>query len=135
MSESIRILLLACAVLAAGSAAGQVTLYDRESFHGRSMAAERAIENLESFGFNDRASSIVVRGGWWQLCDHARFRGRCVTVGPGEYASLNGIGLAKRVTSLRPRPDRYGRFDKRGGDARPGTDPPQQVPNSRYEQQ
>ena len=54
---------LAIAALAfAGHAAAQVTLYEHDGYQGRSVTTERPVNNLERYGFNDRASSVVVRG-------------------------------------------------------------------------
>src|SRR6476661_2026755 len=36
---------------------GEITLYGREGFAGRSFAAHEPVRNLERFDFNDRASS------------------------------------------------------------------------------
>jgi len=70
--------------------------------------------NLDHSGFNDRASSAVIRDGVWQLCENARFRGHCVTLGPGEYPTLRAMGLNNRVSSAREvrdwsRDNRWGR--------------------------
>jgi uncharacterized protein YcfJ len=46
----------------------------------------------------------VVKGNrWdrWELCEDARFRGRCVMLQPGQYPSLAAMGLNDRVSSLR----------------------------------
>jgi hypothetical protein len=59
----------------------QVTLFGRENFQGRSIIADRPIGDLERVDFADRASSAVVRGGTWEVCDDVRFGGRCVTCG------------------------------------------------------
>jgi hypothetical protein len=88
--------------LFAGFASAQVTLYDREGLHGRSFTADGAIDNFDSYGFNDRASSAVVQRGVWEACEHAYFRGRCVTLRPGEYASLDSLGMGNKISSLRP---------------------------------
>ena len=60
------------------------------------------VGNFERFGFNDSASSVIVRGGWWELCEDARFSGSCVTLRPGSYGSLAAMGLNNRVSSVRP---------------------------------
>jgi hypothetical protein len=128
MSKTLRNLTLACGLLAAGAAGAQVTLYEHDGFRGRSVTVDRQAWNLDRRGFNDEISSVVVRGGTWQLCEHAGFEGRCVTVGPGDYPSLGSIGMNDRVSSVRPaesysygnsydnRPsyayDRYGRYDR-----------------------
>ena len=72
-----------------------------ENFGGQRVVANDVIQNLANSGFNDRASSAIVRDGSWQLCDDAYFRGRCVTLRPGEYPSLRAIGLDNSVSSAR----------------------------------
>ena len=84
-----------------GFASAQVTLYERENFGGRAFRAPDSVANLDEIGFNDRASSVEVRGGRWQLCDDAGFRGRCVTLEGGQYPSLRAMGLDRRVSSVR----------------------------------
>ena len=79
----------------------RITFFGREGFEGRSFSSERQVGNLERFGFNDRASSVIVRGESWEVCDEARFSGRCVVLRPGRYPSLNAMGLNDRVTSAR----------------------------------
>jgi len=93
---------LAVAGLAiATQAAAQVTFYEREGFEGRSFTTEQRIGNFERYGFNDRASSVVVLGARWEVCEGARFSGRCVVLRPGRYASLAAMGLNDRVSSVR----------------------------------
>jgi uncharacterized protein YcfJ len=96
------------AVAAATQASAQVTLYEGEGFRGRAFTADRQIANLERLGFNDRASSVIVDRGRWEVCEHARFEGRCVVLRPGSYDSLAGMGLSNRISSIRavsgPRP-------------------------------
>ncbi|MDP1649286.1 MAG: beta/gamma crystallin-related protein [Rubrivivax sp.] len=80
---------------------GQVTFYEREGFDGRSFTTEEQIANLQRSGFNDRASSAVVLGVQYEVCDDAGFRGRCVVLRPGRYPSLAAMGLNDRVLSVR----------------------------------
>mgnify|MGYP000116620858 CR=1 FL=1 len=89
------------AVAAATAATAQITLYENDNFNGRSYRASYSVSNLNDSGFNDRASSVTVRNGRWQLCDNAFFRGSCVTLGPGEYPSLRAMGMNDRVSSVR----------------------------------
>ncbi len=89
------------ALVAATHAAAQVTLYEGEGFRGRAFTANSPIGDLERFGFNDRASSVIVDHGRWEVCEHARFEGRCVILRPGSYDSLAGMGLGNRISSLR----------------------------------
>jgi hypothetical protein len=97
--------LLAVALCAAGTfstvAFADMTLYEHDNFQGRRVQANGTIENLANSGFNDRAESVVIRSGDWQLCDDAYFRGRCVTLRPGEYPSLGQMGMNDRISSAR----------------------------------
>jgi hypothetical protein len=95
------VLPMIAAIGASTAFAQQITLYENENFNGRRFAAEQSVQNLEFSGFNDRASSAVVRGGSWQICTDAYFRGRCVTLGPGDYPSLAAMGLDNRASSVR----------------------------------
>ncbi len=88
-------------MVVAGQALAQVTFYQSENFQGPSFSTQRQIPNLERFGFNDRASSAVVAGNRWEVCDDARFSGRCVVLRPGQYTSLAAMGLNNQVSSVR----------------------------------
>lgn len=83
------------------AASAQIVLYENDNFNGRSYRASYSVPNLNDGGFNDKASSVTVRGGRWQLCDDAYFRGSCVTLGPGEYSSLRAMGMNDKVSSVR----------------------------------
>ncbi len=96
-------LIATAAVLAfGGPASAQVTFYANDGFEGRAYTAITPVQNLKRFGFNDRASSVVVRVDNWQLCDDASFKGRCKVLRPGQYASLAAMGLEDRISSARP---------------------------------
>ncbi|MEK8050327.1 beta/gamma crystallin-related protein [Ideonella sp. DXS22W] len=86
---------------AAVAARADLLLYEHDNFGGRSMQVRDRVDNLSEAGFNDRASSVMVRGEAWQLCSDADFRGQCVTLQPGRYASLRDIGLNDAVSSAR----------------------------------
>lgn len=101
MSAMLKNLLAMSAVAIATQAAAQVVFYERDNFEGRSFTTENRIPNLERFGFNDRASSVEVVAGRWEVCDEARFSGRCVVLRPGSYPSLAAMALNDRVTSVR----------------------------------
>lgn len=94
----------ALAGVAAGiacTASAQIVLYENDNFDGRSYRASYSVSNLNDSGFNDKASSITIRNGRWQLCADAYFRGGCVTLGPGEYSSLRAMGMNDKVSSVR----------------------------------
>jgi uncharacterized protein YcfJ len=83
-------------------AAAQITFYEGEGFRGRAFTTNKQVWNFERLGFNDRASSVVVDRGRWEVCEDARFEGRCVVLRPGSYESLSGMGLNNRISSVRP---------------------------------
>lgn len=82
-------------------AAAQITFYEREGFEGKSFTTAKRVGNFERAGFNDRASSIDVVGDRWEVCEDARFQGRCVVLRPGRYPTLVSLGLNNRVSSVR----------------------------------
>jgi uncharacterized protein YcfJ len=79
----------------------QVVFYENDGFQGRSFTADAPVADFRASGFNDRASSVVVRGERWEVCDDTRFSGRCVILRPGQYASLAAMGLNDRISSVR----------------------------------
>jgi hypothetical protein len=81
--------------------AAEITLFEHDNFNGRRVFSYDAIPNLGNSGFNDMASSVIVRSGTWQICDDAYFRGRCITLQPGSYPSLNQMGMNDRISSVR----------------------------------
>jgi uncharacterized protein YcfJ len=85
----------------AAQASAQVTFYEGENFAGRTFTAQRQIGNLQQYGFNDRASSIVVNRDRWEVCEDAGFNGRCMVLRPGRYPSLAAMGLNDRISSVR----------------------------------
>lgn len=95
-------LLALCALSGTMAAAhAELLLYEHDDFNGRSFTSHGRTDNLSDVGFNDRASSVVVRGGRWQLCTDAGYRGQCITLSPGSYPSLGAMGLNDSVSSVR----------------------------------
>ena len=92
---------LALAGLASTSALAQITMYEHDNYQGRAFTTERSLGSFRDTGFNDRASSLVVTGERWQVCDDSNYGGRCVVLRPGNYPSLTDIGLNDRVSSVR----------------------------------
>ena len=113
MKMSLKAAIGVVGLAAATTAAAQVTLYSHDDFHGQQFTANGRVHNLDRLGFNDRASSAVVNGGDWQVCEDANFQGRCVILRPGEYPSLDRMGLSNEISSLRPVEGRYGYNDRR----------------------
>ena len=101
MTSMFRSALAVAGLAIATQAVAQVTFYEREGFEGRSFSTQGRVENFSGSGFNDRASSVVVTRGLWEVCEDARFDGRCVVLRPGRYSSLAAMRLNDRVSSVR----------------------------------
>ena len=95
--------LIAVVAAAACATAGaqDITLYEGESFAGQRFSSNQSVDDLSRVGFNDRASSVSIRGGSWQLCSDSYFRGQCATLRAGDYPSLRSMGLGNAVSSIR----------------------------------
>jgi uncharacterized protein YcfJ len=102
MNNTLKYALGAGAIALAAQAVAQVTFYESEGFRGRAFTTTQQVNNLESRGFNDRASSVVVDRGSWEVCDDAGFGGRCRVLRKGSYESLRGLGMENRISSVRP---------------------------------
>jgi uncharacterized protein YcfJ len=102
MNRYLKTALAVTTVAAAAHASAQVTFYEGDNFHGRAFTTSRSVENFARFGFNDRASSVVVDSGRWEVCDNARFGGRCVVLRKGSYPSLHALAMNERISSVRP---------------------------------
>ncbi|WP_332743157.1 beta/gamma crystallin-related protein [Hydrogenophaga sp.] len=85
-------------------AAVNITFFDDERFQGRSYTATGQVPNLRRTGFNERASSAVVSGERWEVCENNRYRGQCMVLRPGQYPSLAAMGLNDEITSVRVLP-------------------------------
>jgi uncharacterized protein YcfJ len=87
-----------------------IVFYEHPGFHGRALPVDGSIDNLQEVGFNDRASSVIVLDGRWEVCEHAGFNGRCMILRPGRYPDLRATGLDDQLSSVR-RVHRDARFD------------------------
>jgi len=101
---TLRRMLAVAGVVLATQAVAQVTFYEGEGFRGRAFTVDRETRNFERYGFNDRASSAIVERGRWEVCEDARFQGRCVILRRGNYATLADLGMSNRISSVRPVP-------------------------------
>jgi uncharacterized protein YcfJ len=124
MNNTIRKFALALTALAAVTqASAQVIFFENDGFQGRSFTAQEQVADFAQFGFNDRASSVVVHSSRWEVCENAGFGGRCVVLQQGRYDSLTAMGLNDRVSSVRPVANNARSGDDRyahGGDDRYG---------------
>lgn len=101
MNAILRTALAAVTVAATAHASAQVTFYENDGFQGRTFTTQSPVNDFRGSGFNDRASSVIVLNDRWEVCDDARFSGRCVVLRPGRYPSLAAMGLNDRVSSVR----------------------------------
>ena len=90
------------AVVAAGHASAAITLYGHDDFHGARVTLTQPAPDFRDFNFNDRASSVVVEGEPWEVCQDVGFRNRCAVLRPGSYPNLAAVGLGDQLSSARP---------------------------------
>ena len=102
MRSRLRVAMIFAGLALATQAAAQVVLYQYEQYGGGSVRVDATVPDFAPFGFNDRASSMVVERGRWEVCEDAGFRGRCTTLSPGNYPSLAPLGFDNRISSARP---------------------------------
>lgn len=102
MNSRFRNILAMASLAICTAASAEVTFYEREGFAGQSFSTDRQVGNFESFGFNDRASSVIVSSERWEVCEDRKFRGHCVVLRPGEYPSLAAMGFSERISSVKP---------------------------------
>jgi len=101
MKTMLKSALAATALIISAQAAADVTFYEGENFRGKTFTTNKKVGNFERIGFNDRASSAVVLGDRWEVCEDARFAGRCKVLRPGRYPSLAAMGLGNSISSVR----------------------------------
>jgi hypothetical protein len=81
------------------AAAQEITLWDLPGFQGQRLNIGRSVEDLNIYGFNDRASSIEILAGDWEVCEGQSFGGQCMILSVSESSLAR---LDNRITSIRP---------------------------------
>ena len=76
----------------------QVRAVERSLNMARGVAPT-VMYQIESVRFKNRASSMVIHEGAWQVCTDEGYEGRCRVFQPGEYADLRGFD--NRIASLK----------------------------------
>lgn len=79
---------------------GRITLYKHANFGGKSRSYSSDVPDLNPFAFGNQASSVVVQGGVWQLCDRPNYRGYCVIIDRTQ-PNLWVFGFNDRTESVR----------------------------------
>ncbi len=84
----------------AGRSRHPVWLYEHNNFNGRTVRATGDVGDLGPTGLNDATSSIFISLGTWQFCEDSNYRGRCLTLGPGQYNEMPP-GMNDNISSFR----------------------------------
>ena len=82
----------------ANASQSRLVIYDRPNYRGDARDILSSATNLGSVG--DRARSVEVYGGTWELCEGAFRNARCVTV-KESVPDLRNLGFRSGVTSVR----------------------------------
>jgi hypothetical protein len=83
-----------------GNVGPRLVLFDERGFAGATRTIERDTPVL--LGFSNRAESVQVTGGSWEICDRPKFSGRCITI-TGNLQDLAPVGFANQIQSVRLR--------------------------------
>jgi uncharacterized protein YcfJ len=102
MNKTLKIAVAAAALGLTSQAFAQITFYEGDGWRGRAFTAKQQVNDFSRNGFNDRASSVVVDRGQWEVCEDANFRGHCTVLRKGSYETLQGMGLNNQISSVRP---------------------------------
>ena len=108
-----------CTLALTAPASARVTFYENDDYQGQSYSTNRQVGSFLNIGFNDRASSMVVTEGRWEVCDNVRFGGACRVLREGSYPSLRAMGMNDRISSVRPLRTSASVADERYGPAAP----------------
>ena len=81
----------------------EIVVFEYGNYGGRRLVVSGTLTSLRGKNFNDKISSVQVRRGKWQLCEHAHFQGRCYVVG-ANMPRLGPLGWNDKISSIRPVP-------------------------------
>jgi uncharacterized protein YcfJ len=102
MSIALKTAFAATAIVMASQAMAAITFYEGEGFRGRAVTTNGAVPDMHRLRFDDRAASVIVDRGRWEVCEQPNFRGRCALLRRGNYDSLRTVGLDWQISSVRP---------------------------------
>lgn len=83
-----------------GDRYARVTLFRNSNFSGTSRSFVSDVSDLSDYGFGNQASSILIEGGVWQVCDRPDFRGYCIVLDRSQ-SSLLLLSFNDRAESIR----------------------------------
>ena len=103
-----------------GAREAAVTLYVDAYDRGPSLGLNRGVSDLRRYRFNDNVSSIQIRSGRWEVCEHPNFQGRCEIIDASVDRMYN-LRLNDQISSIRPVGGTgHDRWDRHDRDGRPG---------------
>jgi hypothetical protein len=82
-----------------------IELFARDDYGGARHLVDGSQADLPPQLMRSPAESVVIAQGKWELCSEPQFNGKCVTLGPGKYASLQMYGLDEGAASVRRAPE------------------------------
>jgi Beta/Gamma crystallin len=104
---------------------GRVELYEEPFFRGVSVVLDRNVPTLRVANFANRARSMIVASGTWEVCNRDSFAGRCTVFTPGRYNELNPE-MARNINSLRLVQPAQAQYQQPPAIPQPQQPPPQQ---------
>lgn len=69
-----------------------VFIYEDYSYKGKTLTLTASCSDFVTIGFNDKASSCIVKKGTWSFYEHVNYKGKKITLEPGCYPNLNTLG-------------------------------------------
>ncbi len=84
-----------------GARHADATLYVDSKGRGASLGINRGVSDLSRYRFNDNVSSLNIKSGKWEVCEHANYKGRCEII-DASTGKLNGLRLNDNISSIRP---------------------------------
>lgn len=83
-----------------GQGYSRITIYKHTNFGGKSRSYSTDVPDLNYDAFGNIASSAVVQGGVWQLCDRPNYKGFCIVI-DRTTSNFNVFGFNDRAESIR----------------------------------
>lgn len=82
------------------SGPAEITFYSETGLRGTAVTLAGGQQSFASLRFNDKARSVEVKGGVWQLCSDSGLRGRCEYV-DRTVRNLGDLGLSGNISSAK----------------------------------
>ena len=68
-----------------GGYRGDILMFEDTGYQGRVYEVMGDTPDLDVARFNDKASSIRIVRGQWEICEHANYQGRCSRLEADQY--------------------------------------------------